>query len=399
MEPPALHEPIQDPIDAGARYALGELHARGAAGLPVNLQQAQHWFLLAASQNWPAAHTALGQLAESRGPQTALGHYRVAALAGDPEAQYLLSRLLRAEGRDPTEHLQGHQWLVLAAQAGHAQALLEWSELLQSHDPELAQAAVLRAAQAGLPEAEYQRALQLLNSSASGTASDARNWLEQAAAKDHLAARSRLGLLLCTGAEGVRDIARGLPLLQSAADQGDPVANWNLALMYAAGTSGLQHDVTAALERCRLAADTGFAPAMATMGLLCASLQRAEEAVHWWRQAAQANDIEAQFNLAQALQAGRGVPHDSAQAMDWMQRAAEAGLPQAQTELGILYATGRGVAVDPIEAHKWFVLGRLGGSKTAMHNVDQSRQLLSQDQIEEGERRARGWRFVQKRHD
>jgi uncharacterized protein len=399
LEPPAIPQPVQDPVDAAARHALGELFARGVAGLHVDLQQASQWFLLAAVQRHAPAHMALGQLLEQREPQASLDHYRSAANIGLTEAQFALSRLLCNPSRPLAGQLEGQRWLVQAAAAGHPQALLDWSDLLMDQDLELAQAVVAQAARAGLPEAQYRHALQLLRSTSGNHHTEAVQWLEQAALGQHRAAICRLGIVLCSGDPAVRDRARGLRCIEQAADAGDPTANWHLALMHAAGANGLVQDSTLALTLCRLAADTGFAPALATMGLLCAGLDRHDEAVHWWRQAAQAHDAEAQFNLARALQSGRGTESDDAQAVHWMQQAAEAGLPQAQVELAIRYSTGQGLPEDTLEAHKWFLLARNSGSAMARHNVDLSSRRLGPDQIEEAERRARSWRARQRRHD
>jgi TPR repeat protein len=206
------------------------------------------------------------------------------------------------------------------------------------------------------------------------------------------------GQWLRQGPEDQRDTARGWQLLQSAALAGNGAAHWHMALVFATGAADVPKNIQAALEHCGVAAEGGFVPAMATMGVLCASLNRHEDAVYWWRQAAQAGDLEAQFNLAQALKSGRGTAPDQGQAFRWMLDAAEAGLPQAQAELGVRYATGEGVAKDPIEAHKWFFMARLAGNAGATKNTELSQQRLPAEQIEEGERRARSWRASQRRH-
>jgi hypothetical protein len=154
----------------------------------------------------------------------------------------------------------------------------------------------------------------------------------------------------------------------------------------------MPRDLPAAMAACREAADAGFVPAQATMGVLCAALGRPDEAVHWWRQAAERGDAEAQFNLAQALATGRGAPADAKAAFGWFLRAAESGLVAAQARLGILYATGQGVASDPIEAHKWFFVARFAGDAAATSNLQRSRELLAPHARDEGERRARAWR-------
>ena len=51
---------------------------------------------------------------------------------------------------------------------------------------------------------------------------------------------------------------------------------------------------------------------------------------------------------------GDGVEPDPEEALNWYRKAAEQGVPEAQIALGDVYATGRGVAVDHDEARRWF---------------------------------------------
>jgi TPR repeat protein len=87
------------------------------------------------------------------------------------------------------------------------------------------------------------------------------------------------------------------------AEQGDPYAQYKLAVMYAKGR-GVPQD---------------FA-----------------QAVAWYRKAAEQGDPYAQFWLGVMYAKGRGVPQDFAQAVAWWRKAAEQGHPYAQCELGVM---------------------------------------------------------------
>ena len=49
-------------------------------------------------------------------------------------------------------------------------------------------------------------------------------------------------------------------------------------------------------------------------------------------------------------------PKDPEQAVFWFRKAAEQGMAVSQTTLAMLYEEGRGVPQDPEEARKWYRL-------------------------------------------
>ena len=79
------------------------------------------------------------------------------------------------------------------------------------------------------------------------------------------------------------------------------------------------------------------------------------EAVKWFRKAAEQEYAEAQFRLGLAYEDGRkGVAKDYAEAVKWFCKAAEQEYAEAQYNLGLAYEDGKGVAKDYTEAVKWF---------------------------------------------
>jgi hypothetical protein len=85
-------------------------------------------------------------------------------------------------------------------------------------------------------------------------------------------------------------------------------------------------------------------------------------AVEIWRPLASAGNADAQFNLAQAYNLGRGVPIDLAAAQGWYERAARQGHRDAQTSLGLtLFGNG-----DRIGAMRWLKLAADRGEPRAM---------------------------------
>ena len=67
-------------------------------------------------------------------------------------------------------------------------------------------------------------------------------------------------------------------------------------------------------------------------------------------------DPEAQFQEGWRYDNGEGVPEDKEEAMKWYRLAAEQGLARAQLHLGSMYQKGEGVPKNHKEATKWYLL-------------------------------------------
>ncbi len=77
----------------------------------------------------------------------------------------------------------------------------------------------------------------------------------------------------------------------------------------------------------------------------------------------------AQYELAQRLFEGRGVPQDQQAAALWFERAASSGLAPAQFRLGTLYSKGVGVQRDSAAAERWYERAAEAGNARAAHNL------------------------------
>jgi TPR repeat protein len=75
-----------------------------------------------------------------------------------------------------------------------------------------------------------------------------------------------------------------------------------------------------------------------------------EQAIRWYKLAAEQGLAEAQFNLAHIL-----VDEDisAVRAAKWMAKAAAQGMVDAEFLMGVIYAEGLGVAQDDAEARRW----------------------------------------------
>ena len=77
-------------------------------------------------------------------------------------------------------------------------------------------------------------------------------------------------------------------------------------------------------------------------------------AVSWFRKAAEQGYAPGQFALSFMYVRGLGVAQDDVEAVRWERRAADQGHAQAQYNLGVSYRDGLGVAQDNVEAVRWF---------------------------------------------
>lgn len=89
---------------------------------------------------------------------------------------------------------------------------------------------------------------------------------------------------------------------------------------------------------------------------------------------------------------GRGVPQNDLEAVHWYRQAAEQGEADAQLYLGVMYAQGRGVPDDFVLAYKWTSLAAVRGHEHAQSLLDFIRGEMTRVQIEEAQRLAGDFR-------
>lgn len=163
--------------------------------------------------------------------------------------------------------------------------------------------------------------------------------------------------------------------LRQAAANGDARAAFEVGQRYAEGRGVAQNGV-AALEWFRRAAEADFIPAQYRLasGLekgLAGSRDLAE-AKRWYQAAAERGNIRAMHNLG-VLYANE---RDMANAMLWFQRASDLGLKDSQFNLGIIHALGSGVKQDLAISYKWFSLAAAQGDQEAAKKRDDIAQYL-----------------------
>ena len=274
----ALEAAAKDDPTVAARI-LGEAYLRGRLSPVADPDKAIFWWKHAADAgDIPSlllvARFYEGQFGfpELKDPKGALTYYEKAAALGDAGAMAALgSRLLSGDEKNRDEK-KGREWLKKAIEAK------EYTSYLVLGDYEENVKKNLKAALS-----EYERG------------------------KD----AGQIDCILRTAdfyieGKGVeKDSARGLALLQKAAEAGNPVANFRLAVQ---SLSGEKPDLL-----------VGYGHLL---------------------KAASGNLAEAQNELGLFYLSGKFGAADSAAGVAWLTRAAQAGFAQAQNNLGTLYERG-----------------------------------------------------------
>jgi uncharacterized protein len=113
------------------------------------------------------------------------------------------------------------------------------------------------------------------------------------------------------------------------------------------------------------------------------------DAARWYQLAADKNNADAQFALANAYSIGRGVPVNPQLAIKWLTRAAENGHVTAMMSLAGMYETGIGQGRDPEKAAEWTQHAAQAGSVNAIYLY--GARLMLGDGVAKDEKMAKLW--------
>jgi TPR repeat protein len=168
-------------------------------------------------------------------------------------------------------------------------------------------------------------------------------------------------------------IEQALQLLDDARSAGEQTtADTSLAVSKANEALG-KGNYTEALTWYTKAANLGYAPAMAQVGLLYETGDAGEKdiakAARWYKQGADANDPRSLTFLAALYEKGRGVDKDLEKAASLYRKAAELKYPPAMVNLGVFYENGTGVDRNYGEAKSWYEKAAAAGNTTAMFYI------------------------------
>lgn len=188
-----------------------------------------------------------------------------------------------------------------------------------------------------------------------------------------------------------KDAARGLALLENAAEAGSPAASFRLAVQ------SLSTDTPNLLlgYRYLLAAANGnLVEAQNELGLLYLSGKLAVadtvSGAAWLTRAAQSGYAQAQNNLATLFERGAGVPQNIENAGQLYSLAANQGHGPATLALARLINSGTGTKADPVKAWALASLAKERGAEDATEmiaaiaaNMDSSQKVAARKELED----------------
>ncbi len=186
-------------------------------------------------------------------------------------------------------------------------------------------------------------------------------------------------------------------LLLEMAQNGQPAAQAELALRYLEGRN-LPRDPEQAINWFRKAAEQNFVPAQYRLGTLyekgIGTSEDQRAAAVWYGRAAQGGHVRAMHNLGVLLANGLDDKPDYAGAARLFRKAAEHGLRDSQYNLAVLHVRGLGVEANLVEAYKWFTLAGKQGDMDAANKREEIAKRLNPPQINEARTAADGFALL-----
>lgn len=196
-------------------------------------------------------------------------------------------------------------------------------------------------------------------------AAEAAKWYQRAAEQGVPEAQFQYALMLLDGRYVEKDEKAAHALMQAAAEAGNPLAQFNFAQLLVSEDSG-DAGLASAVPYYERAAGTGLADAQYAMAQIYANGAGGQKrddvrARLLLALAARQNYDTAQIDLGQWMIDGRGGNRDLKAGFGWIKVAADGGNVAAQNRLAKLYMAGIGVEPDSVLAAAWYVVARRAG--------------------------------------
>ena len=144
------------------------------------------------------------------------------------------------------------------------------------------------------------------------------------------------------------DYDKALYYISFDAVQGDPIAQYNLGLMYKKGI-GVEADK--------------------------------KEAFGWFLLAADSGHMLAKYALGKMYYHGDGVKKNYTKALNLFLDGSYLGHPASQIEVGNMYYFGQSVSKNYPKAHMWWSLAKEKGVEGAFNNLTKIENIMSENQL------------------
>ncbi len=320
-----------------------------------------------------AAQMYLPPLSATPDTKQAQAWLQKAAMQGHLEAQYQLGILIaQTQGLHSP---QAAQWLADAAKQGHAQAGQALTPLLAHNQaPEHTHQAwkwLYFGLRHNNPKTLYNLAVSLHHGSIGLPQTDYNftRWLSYAAKHDVTPAQNDAAVLYISQEKANK---QAIDWLKTAAQAGDPYAQFNLGLLLARGKIfATNHEK--ALYWWKQAESKGNQHAQMMLGLLYhlghGVARDEQKAIHWYEKASQHGNNDALFNLAMIHYHGHGTEQNYNASAFYLETLAKQGDAQAQNIYAFMFLEGKGVSYSPAAAAVWFQQAAKAGNTQAMFNL------------------------------
>lgn len=237
-----------------------------------------------------------------------LAMLRRAAEMGIADAFFSLGDL-HSRGKGVEQDLdQGRLYMVKATELGSASAMIYMAQIYLRGtgvvaDPSKAEEWYRKAIDHGSVDAMLQ--LAGLHSRDESKHAEAHALVRRAAGKGSVKGQHQLGILHLNGIGVEKDPVKARQLFSNAADRGSPDAMFMMAKLLQSGTGGIQNQESS-VTMLKKAADAGQPVACRSMAEAYFTGQLfgkkdLDEALDWFRKAAQGNDLRSQLALANIL--------------------------------------------------------------------------------------------------
>jgi len=325
--------------EAEAQFRLGKLY-RDGVGVEKNKDQVYHWFRKSAEQDNADAQAALGKcyqegLGIEKDEEQAVDWLRKAAEQGNADAQAALGFC----------YLEG-----LGVKEDEEQAV-DWLRKASKQDNADAQAALGNCYLHGYcVEVDEEQAV---------------DWLRKAAEQDNVDAQVALGKCYLEGLGVEKDEEQAIVWLRKAAEQDNAEGQVGLG-EYLFRHCGKKEKIQYLISDVPLFSPSLLGVRESAHYLFYRDIKAVQEqAVDWFRKAAEQDNARGQWFLGQCYENALGVDKDDVEAFKWYEKAADQGNAEALRDLSRCYLNGIGVAKDKEKARELLSIAQKLGAEDA----------------------------------
>ena len=303
---------------------------------------------------------------------------KASAEKGHTVAQYLLGSAYSSGLGTPKDWQKALFWFFRSYEHGNEKAALKLGRILSVEQSALAFQFLIDSAEKGLADAQLAVAESYFN--AIGVKQDGRlalDWYRRAADQGLPGAQFALGQAYELGFGIAEDLAVSTQWYREAAARGHPGAQLSLDRLDALGNGRFKQSTNKRVgSRERRTTDArwikyaahGSAEDSYHLGVmfeLGVSVEKsARQARIWFKKAAEAGNVDAQFALARSFESS-----DSDLSIAWYQKAAAQGYADAQVALAKLYLRGVGVQQHRMSAVNWYARAAAQGHAMAQFGL------------------------------